>query len=99
MGLDGTALGPAAIAALAAAGLGFALRSARLVARGVRLARPLDLIRAIRLLALALVAALGALSVASGAIGFAVVGALILAEELYETAVVAAVIRLGETRT
>jgi len=28
-----------------------------------------------------------------------VVGALILAEELYETAVVAAVIRLGEGRT
>src|SRR5215468_10122279 len=99
MRLDATVLVPAVAGALAATSVGFTAGSARLAARGVRLARPLDVVRAIRLLVLALVAALGAISVASGTTGFAVVGGLILAEELYETALVAAVIRLGESRT
>jgi ABC-type amino acid transport system permease subunit len=84
------------IAMLVAAIIGFAVVSVRLVARGVRLARSLDIIRGIRLLVLALAASLAAIGVASGKLGFVVVGAIILAEELYETGLVAAIIRFGE---
>jgi len=87
---------PYVLGVLLAAIVGFAAASVRLVARGLRLARPLDLIRGIRLLVLALVAGLGAVALVSETLGFAIVGALILAEELYETGVVAAIIRSGE---
>jgi hypothetical protein len=71
-------------------------RSVRLVTRGLRRATPLDLIRGIRVLVLALVAGLAALGVLSGRSGFVVLGALILAEELYETGVLALIIRHGD---
>jgi hypothetical protein len=84
------------IAVLVAAIVVFAVGSVRLVARGVRLARPLDIIRGIRLLVVALAASLAAVGAASAKLGFVVVGAIILAEELYETGLVAAIIRFGE---
>src|SRR5262245_50893816 len=84
------------LAVLVATAAGCAAGSARLVARGVRLARPLDIIRGIRLLVLALVTSFAAVGVGAGKLGFVVVGAIILAEELYETGLVAAIIRLGE---
>jgi hypothetical protein len=89
--LPGCALGVLVVAII-----GFALGSVRLVARGIRLARPLDIIRGIRLLVLALAASFAAVGVASGTMGFVVVGAIILAEELYETGLVAAIIRFGD---
>src|SRR5262245_14805304 len=84
-----------ALGLLVIASIGFVLGSVRLVARGVRFARPLDIIRGIRLLALALAAGLGAIGVVSGKMGFVIVGTLILAEELYETGLVATIIRFG----
>src|SRR5947207_12459075 len=59
-----------------------AARSARLVARGLRRAGSLDLIRGIRVCVFALVAALFAVAVLSARPGFIVLGSLILAEEL-----------------
>ena len=56
----------------------------------------LRLIRGIRVLILGLVAGLAALTFAIGNTGFLVIGLLILAEELYETATLAAIIRLGD---
>jgi hypothetical protein len=52
-------------------------------------------VRGIRLAVLALVADLGAVAVPTGHPGFLIVGALILAEELYETGVIALVVRAG----
>jgi hypothetical protein len=56
----------------------------------------LHLIRGIRVLIIGLVAALSALSIASANSGFLIVGLLILAEEIYETGTLAAIIRLGD---
>jgi hypothetical protein len=56
----------------------------------------LRLIRGIRVLILGLVAGLAALTFAIGNTGFLVIGLLILGEELYETATLAAIIRLGD---
>jgi len=81
---------------LVIAGTYAAVHSARLVARGIRDARPLDVIRGIRFSVIALVAGLCAVGVLTANTGFVILGALILAEELYETGVVAAVIRLGD---
>ena len=84
----------AVLLALAAGGL--AVRSARLVVSGLREASCLDVVRAIRVFVLALVAAIFAVGVASRTTGFLVMGSLILAEELYETALLVAVIRGSE---
>jgi hypothetical protein len=85
------------ISGLLALVVGFSgVLSSRLVARGIRLARPLDLVRGIRVLILALVAGLFAVGLLSGRSGFVILGAIILAEELYETGVLLAIIRLGE---
>ena len=48
------------------------------------------------MLVLALAASLAALGIASSKLGFVVVGAIILAEEPYETGLVAALLRFGE---
>ena len=56
----------------------------------------LHLIRGIRVLIIGFVAALSTVCVASANSGFLIVGLLILAEEIYETGALAAIIRLGE---
>jgi hypothetical protein len=56
----------------------------------------LHLIRGIRVLIIGFVAALCTLSVAAGNSGFLILALLILAEELYETGILAAIIRLGD---
>jgi hypothetical protein len=56
----------------------------------------LHLIRGIRVLIIGFVAALSTLGIASANSGFLIVGLLILAEEIYETGTLAAIIRLGD---
>ena len=56
----------------------------------------LSLIRGIRVVIIGVVACLAALTFATGRTGFLVVGLLILAEEIYETGTLAAIIRLGD---
>jgi hypothetical protein len=73
-----------------------AVRGARAVARGLREARSLDLVRGI----CACVVALAAAAFAAGALlaqsGLVVLGLVFLAEELYETGVLALIIRSGD---
>jgi hypothetical protein len=71
-------------------------RAARMIAGALRHARALDLIRGIRVGILAFVAGCFGLGVHSGRSGFIVLGALVLGEELYETGVLALIIRRGE---
>jgi hypothetical protein len=84
---------------LALGGALSAVRGARAVARGLREARSLDLVRGIR----ACVVAIAAAAFAAGALlaqgGLVVLGLVFLAEELYETAVLALIIRSGERST
>ena len=56
----------------------------------------LHLIRGIRVLIIGFVAALSTVCIASANSGFLIVGLLILAEEIYETGTLAAIIRLGD---
>jgi hypothetical protein len=88
-----------AAALLALVGTLSAVRGARAVARGLREARSLELIRGIR----ACVVARAAATFAAGALlahgGLVVVGLVFLAEELYETGVLALIIRSGERST
>ena len=56
----------------------------------------LRLIRGIRVLIIGFVAALSTVCIASANSGFLIVGLLILAEEIYETGTLAAIIRLGD---
>jgi hypothetical protein len=81
---------------VAVLGLCAARCSARLIARGLRDARPLELVRGLRACILALVAGIGAVGLWSAEPGFLTIGLIILGEELYETGVLFAVIRLGE---
>jgi len=84
------------VAMLALGALLLGARSARIVAGALRHARALDLIRGIRVGILAFVAGCFALGIYSGQNGFLVLGALVLGEELYETGVLALIIRRGE---
>jgi hypothetical protein len=77
-------------------GLGAAVRGVRLMGRGLRLARGLDLVRGIRVVIVAFVSGVSALGILAAEPGFIVLGALILAEELYETATLAAILRSGQ---
>ncbi len=82
---------------LVLAGMWAAARSTRLVARGLRQARSLDVVRGIRVCILALVAGILAVGLLSAQTGFVIIlGAIILGEELYETGILAVIIRLGE---
>jgi len=82
---------------LVLAGMWAAARSTRLVARGLRQARSLDVVRGIRVCILALVAGILAVGLLSAQTGFVIIlGAIILGEELYETGVLAVIIRMGE---
>jgi hypothetical protein len=71
-------------------------RGARMVSDGLAGASALELIRGIRFAIFALVAGFIAVGVLSGRTGFITFGAIILAEELYETGVLALFVRLGE---
>jgi hypothetical protein len=73
-----------------------AVRGSRVLARGVREARPLDVVRGIRGLVVALSAATFAAGVFLATPGLIVLGAVFLGEELYETGVLALIIRSGE---
>ena len=83
-------------ALLALVGVGVSVAGARRVGRALRRANPLALIYGIRTIILGAVAMLCAAGVAFGQTGLFVLAAVFLAEELYETALVAAIIRSGE---
>ena len=78
------------------AGLYSAIRGVRLMARALGRGRALELVRGIRLVILAFVAAVFAVGLLSAERGFVVLGAIVLAEELYETGTLAALVRLGD---
>ena len=83
-------------ALLVLAGAWAAVSGTRMMSTALRRGDALRLIRGIRVLILGLVAGLAALTFGSGNTGFLVIGLLILAEELYETGTLAAIIRLGD---
>lgn len=74
-------------------------RGARRVSDGLAEGSALELVRGIRLAVFALVAGFFAVGLSSGRSGFVTFGAIILAEELYETGVLALFVRLGERGT
>jgi len=84
------------VGALLLVGTYAAAHSARLVATGLRHAAALDLIRGIRVGIVAFVSGVIAVGVLSAETGYVILGALILGEELYETGILAVIIRLGE---
>ena len=84
------------MALLVLAGAYAAVAGVRMMRTALRRGDALHLIRGIRVLILGLVAGLAALTFATGNTGFLVIGLLILAEEIYETATLAAIIRLGD---
>lgn len=97
---DMTTLSEAPISWIAAGllslgGGGAAFVGVRLMASGLRGARALDVVRGIRVLIIGFVAGVCALGIFTAESGFVVLAAIILAEELYETATLAAIIRLG----
>ena len=73
-----------------------ASRGARRLVSGLRHARPLDVVRGIRSSVIALSAIVFAGGVLLAQTGLLVLGAVFLGEELYETALLAAIIRFGE---
>ena len=83
-------------ALLALGSVAGAVHGVRMMRAGLAGSDALRLVRGIRVLILGFVSGLAALAVGSGHAGFAVVGVLILAEEIYETGTLAAIIRLGE---
>ena len=83
-------------ALLLLAGAVAAVRGARRLAAGLRRAVPLDVVRGIRGCVVALAAAAFAGGVLRAETGMIVLGAVFLGEELYETGILAAIIRSGE---
>jgi uncharacterized membrane protein HdeD (DUF308 family) len=83
-------------ALLVLAGAYATVAGVRMMSEALRRGDALRLIRGIRVLILGLVAGLAALTFATGNTGFLVIGLLILAEELYETGTLAAIVRLGD---
>jgi len=73
-----------------------AIRGVRLVARGLREAGSLDVIRGLRGYVIALATAAFAAGVLLPATGWIIVGLVFLGEELYETGVLALLIRSGD---
>ena len=84
----------AALLSLAAVVAG--ARGARVLARGLREVRPLDVVRGLRGVVVALAAATFAAGTLLATPGLIVLGAVFLGEELYETGVLALIIRSGE---
>lgn len=89
-------LNEALVALLALAGAYAIITGSRRISRGLDAGAALEVIRGIRVCIFALVAGLFAIGLAFGHTGFVVFGAIILAEELYETGALAAIIRLGD---
>lgn len=75
-----------------------AIRGIRLLARGLREAGSLDVIRGLRGCVIALATAAFAAGVLLPSTGWIIIGLVFLSEELYETAVLALLIRSGEKR-
>jgi len=73
-----------------------ATRGAAALRRGLREAGALEVVRGIRGCVIALVAAVFAAGVLLASTGLIVLGAVFLGEELYETGVLALIIRSGE---
>ena len=82
-------------ALLLLAGTFFAVRGTRVLAAGLAHAGSLDVIRGLRAWTIALSMMAFAVGVLSAQAGFLVLGGVFLAEELYETGVVALLIRAG----
>src|SRR5262245_1256209 len=76
-------------------GMGATAYGVRLLARGVTLGVPIDLIRGIRACVVAFASVACAVGFLRGETGFLVLGALVLAEELYETGLICLVLRRG----
>ena len=74
-------------------------RGVRALARGLREARPLDVVRGIRGVVVAFAAMIFAAGVILATPGLIVLGLVFLGEELYETGVLASIIRSGERPT
>ncbi len=74
-------------------------RGVRALARGLREARPLDVVRGIRGVVIAFAAMIFAAGVILATSGLIVLGLVFLGEELYETGVLASIIRSGERST
>ena len=83
-------------AALVIFGVWAGARGARRVSDGLAGGSALELVRGLRLAVFALVAGFFAIGLVSAKSGFVVVGAIILAEELYETGVLAVLARLSD---
>jgi hypothetical protein len=79
-------------------GAAAAVHGARRLAAGLRHAVSLDVVRGIRGCVVGLAAAAFAGGVLLAETGLIVLGAVFLGEELYETGVLAAIIRSGESR-
>jgi len=77
-------------------GVGSAERGISRLVSGLRQARSLEVVRGIRGCVLAAALAICALGVLTAQTGFLVLGTVFLGEELYETGVLAAIIRMGE---
>jgi len=86
----------AVLLALVAAWL--ATRGARRMAAGLRDAVALELVWGIRDVIFAVVTILFAVATLTASTGFAIFGAIILAEELYETGLLVLLIRLGDRK-
>src|SRR5262249_17996397 len=74
-----------------------AARGVRALGRGLREARPLQVVRGIRGCVVALASSAFAAGVLLDSTGWIVLGAVFLGEELYETGVLALIIRAGES--
>jgi hypothetical protein len=83
-------------ALVALIGVGLGVAGARRVGRALHRAQAHELIYGIRAVIVGIVTMIGAASLASGQNGLLVLAAVLLGEELYETALVAAIIRSGE---
>jgi hypothetical protein len=83
-------------AALVLFGAWACVHGARMVGRGLSCGAALDVIRGIRFAIYALVSGFFALGLVSARTGFITFGAIILAEELYETGVLALLVRWGD---
>jgi hypothetical protein len=77
-------------------GVFFAARGARQLLRGLRHAVPLEVVRGIRGCVVAMALGAFTIGILAAQSGFFVLGAVFLGEELYETGILAAIIRSGE---
>jgi hypothetical protein len=84
---------------LGLAGVLFAAHGLRRLRRGLRHGRSLELARGLRSCVSALALGVFATGILTGLHGLLVLGAVFLAEELYETGLLIAIVRAGERAT